>query len=253
MIQGILLQNLLEEFLIEIQLKNYSPRILKSVKNNNQLFLAFLESEFKIITLEKLSHIHIKAYIKHKQALGSKPTYINSILKNMSMFFNYLQDEEYIKDNLVKKVRWQKEEKVIIKSFNDKEVGRMLKAFSYSTYLEARNRCIIAMLCDTGIRNLELCNIKCVDIKTNAILIYGKGYKERFVPISPGLAKVMLKYEQKRRLYVKERYQDEYYFFSQKGKKLTIETVENVVKKCGKLAIFVVHLIRVGIIMPKHN
>ena len=111
-----------------------------------------------------------------------------------------------------------KEEKVIIKSFNDDEVSRMLKVYNYTTYLQARNKCMVALLFDTGIRNLELYSIKCEDIKSNAILIHGKGSKQRFVPITPGLAKIMLRYEQKRKLYVKERYQDEYYFFSQKGK-----------------------------------
>lgn len=236
MLRGLLLQHLLEEYLLEIQLKNYSIRTLKSVKNNNSLFLRYLESEFKIETLDKLSHLHIKAYIKYKQSLGLKATYINSILRNLSMFFSYLQEEGYIAENFAKKIRWQKQDKVIIKSFTDKEVFKMINAFSYNTYLEARSKCIVAMLCDTGIRNSELCNIKCADIKKNAILIFGKGYKERFVPISPMLAKIMLKYEQKRKLYTKERYQDEYYFFSQKGKQLTIETVENVVKKAGILA-----------------
>ena len=108
MAKGLLLKNLLEEFLLEIKLKNYSPRTLISVRNNNLLFLSYLESEFGITTLEKLSHVHIKSYIKYKQSLGLKPTYINSILKNMSMFFRYLQDEEYIEANLAKKVRWQK-------------------------------------------------------------------------------------------------------------------------------------------------
>ena len=115
------------------------------------------------------------------------------------MFFRYLQDEEYIEANLAKKVRWQKEEKVIIKSFNDKEVSRMLKVYNYTTYLQARNKCMIALLFDTGIRNLELCSIKCEDIMSNAILIHGKGSKQRFVPITPSLAKIMLKYEQSKK------------------------------------------------------
>lgn len=88
MSSGLLLSHLLEEFLVEIQLKNYSVRTLKSIRNNNGLFLRYIESEFGIITLEKLSHVHIKAYIKYKQSLGLKPTYINSILKTLSIFFN---------------------------------------------------------------------------------------------------------------------------------------------------------------------
>ena len=48
------------------------------------------------------------------------------------MFFRYLQQEDYISINYVKKVRFQKEDRVIIKTFSDKEVSKMIKAYDYS-------------------------------------------------------------------------------------------------------------------------
>lgn len=236
MSKGLNLRDLLEEYLLEIRLKKYSERTAKSVKNNTALFFTYLEKQYNISTLDKLSHVHIKSYIKYKQSLGLKATYINSILKNMNMFFAYLVEEGYIQTNICRRVKFQKEEKVIIKTFTDKEVSRMIDVYTYETYLNARNKCIIALLMDTGIRNHELCNIKCVDIKGNAILIFGKGKKERLVPITPTLAKIMLRYEQKRQAFLKERHQTEYYFLSQKGRVLTIEAIERVVKNCGILA-----------------
>lgn len=231
-----LLKNLLQEYLLELQLKNYSKRTIVSVKNNNSLFFSYLENQFKISKLEDLSHTHIKSYIKYKQQLGLKPTYLNSIIKNMRMFFNYLMQEEYLSSNYIKKISWQKEDRVIINTFTNNEVDKMMSVYSYDTYLHARNKCILAILFDTGVRNQELCDIQTIDIKSNAILIHGKGNKERLVPISPNLAKIMLKYEQKRNIYVKERYQKEYYFLSQKGKQLTIGTIENILKECGRVA-----------------
>jgi len=150
------------------------------------------------------------------------------------MLFNYLHQEEYIPSNYITQVKFQKETKVIIQSFTDEEVSRMIKSYSNEKYLSSRNRCIIVILFDTGIRNSELCNITMTDIKENAILIHGKGDKQRFVPISPFLQKTMLQYEHKRNLFLKERYEEEYYFLSQKGKRLTPETVERVVKDCGE-------------------
>ena len=73
----------------------------------------------------------------------------------------------------------------------------MIKVYAFKTYLDARNNCIIVMLFDTGIRCYELCCIRVDDIKTNAILIHGKGDKERIVPIGLMLNKTMLKYSQK--------------------------------------------------------
>ena len=135
--------------LLEIRLKKYSERIIKSVKNNTMLFFIYFEKQHNIITLDKLSHVHIKSYIKYKQSLGLKATYINSILKNMSMFFAYLVEQDYIETNICKRIKFQKEEKVIIKTFTDKEVSRMIDIYTYETYLNARNKCIVALLMDT--------------------------------------------------------------------------------------------------------
>lgn len=230
------LTKLLDEFLIEMKLRNRTERTIKSVRNNNNLFFKWLKNEYGITEVEDVKRIHVKAYIQYKQSLGLKPTYINSILKNLRMFFRYLEDEEYISINPVTKVAFQKEEKVIIETFTTDEVRRMLAVYGYTNFLDARNKCIMMMLFDTGIRNFELCEIKCADIRERTILIHGKGDKQRLVPISPALRKSMLKYEAKREKYIKERYQAEYYFLSQKGRKLTIETIERVVRDCGRAA-----------------
>lgn len=227
------LKHLLEEFLLELKISNKSDRTIKSVKNNCTLFIKFIAKEFNISTLEQLNKNHIKAYITYKQSLGLKATYINSIIKNLRMFFNYLNVEEYLSINFMKQIRWQKETKVLIQSFNNEEVARMIKVFGNDNFLNSRNKCIIIILFDTGIRNSELCDIKAIDIKDNAILIHGKGNKQRIVPISPILQKTMFRYWQKRQMFIKERYEQDYYFLSQKGKKLTPEAIERVVKICG--------------------
>ena len=230
------LETMLEDYLLELKLRNYSERTIKSARNTNRLYFKWLRSEFGIDEIEQIKKPHIKAYLKYKQEQGLSPVYINGILKYMRMFFRYLVEEEYLDINPVAAVKFQKEEKVIIQSFMPEEVERMIKVYGTDTFLEARNRCIITMLFDTGIRNFELCNIRCENIRSNSILIHGKGNKQRVVPISPFLRKCMNKYDMKRCKYIKERYQDEYYFLSQKGKQLTIETVERIVRNCGEAA-----------------
>ena len=51
-----------------------------------------------------------------------------------------------------------KEEKTVIQTFTDKEVGKILEAYDFKTYLNARNKVIVAMFADTRIRCLELIN-----------------------------------------------------------------------------------------------
>lgn len=65
---------------------------------------------------------------------------------------------------------WSREKKVIIQTFMDNEVRKMLDVYKYNSYINARNRCIIAVLFDTGIRNFELCNLKKIDVRETTIL-----------------------------------------------------------------------------------
>jgi integrase/recombinase XerD len=104
----LLLDDLLEEFLYECEIKNYTKGTIKSYKNNNNLFLNFIESECEITEIENLKPAHIKRYIKFAAQKGLKLTHVNSILKTLRAFMKYYVDEEYIDENPFLKVNWQK-------------------------------------------------------------------------------------------------------------------------------------------------
>lgn len=85
-------------------------------------------------------------------------------------------------------------------------------------------------------RNSELCGLKLTDIRDTYINILGKGKKVRHVPITTIINKYLIRYLRVRENYVKDKYcfETEYLFLSQKSKKLTPETVERIVRKCGE-------------------
>ncbi|MGH4125310.1 MAG: tyrosine-type recombinase/integrase [Clostridium sp.] len=230
-----LLNDVLKEFLFEIKIRNYSPRTQKGYKNNNALFHTWIDHEYQITELEEVTHLHIKQYVTYLLQKGRKPTYVNGILKNIRSFFEYCVGERYVNKNPCKQVKWVKEGKVIINTFTDKEVVDMLNYYKGSDYLSIRNKCIIAMLVDTGIRNNELCTLTINDIGETTIKILGKGNKERYVYISPMLKKYLIKYERVREMYFKNHnIQFSNYFLSYRAKPLTVEGIERVVKKSGE-------------------
>ncbi|WP_242966450.1 phage integrase SAM-like domain-containing protein [Clostridium sp. BSD9I1] len=102
------LNDILNEFIFDCQVKNYSKRTVKSYRNNNALFFNFLCKEFQITQLDEVKPIHIKSYLKFLMQKGLKPTYANGILKNIRAFFRYSIQEEYIEENPCLKVGWQK-------------------------------------------------------------------------------------------------------------------------------------------------
>lgn len=231
------LNDILNEFVFDCQVKNYSKRTVKSYRNNNALFFNFLYKEFQITQLDEVKSIHIKRYFKFLMQKGLKPTYANGILKNIRAFFRYCIQEEYIEENPCLKVGWQKEGKVIINTFNDNEILGLLNAYKFTTYLDARNKMLIALLVDTGARNNETCTLLKGDIRDKVILLRGKGNKQRQVAISPLLKKYMIRYERIREFYFKDKaIKVDNYFLSKTGKALTPETVERVITEAGKRA-----------------
>ncbi len=85
-------------------------------------------------------------------------------IKKHREFFYQIVSEEYCL-NLAKKVSFIKEKKVVIKSFTDEEVKRMINVFKMDTYINGRNSCIVALLVDTGVINSELCYNKTRDAR----------------------------------------------------------------------------------------
>lgn len=230
----IYLKEILEEFYCEIKIRNYSARTIKDYKNDLRRFERYVKERFNIEQLENIDTKHIKQYLLEKRDNGVQTVTLNTYLKHLKVFFNFCSEEEYC-NNIAKKVKRAKEPKIIINTFNDSEIVNMLKVYDYSNYLNARNKLIIAMLVDTGIRNTELCTITMEDVKPEMILIKGKGDKERFVPTSPALKKQMIKYERIRDKHLKNKhcvYNN--YFLSSRYRNLTDCSIDRVVKIAGK-------------------
>ena len=222
---------------MDCELRRLSKRTIKGYYNNCALFLGFLEKKYGITELEDVRPPHLKAYFQYMISRGLSAGYSNGVLKSIRALFKYAVSEEYIKDNPTARVHWQKEGKVLINTFNDDEVQRMLSAFDGKDYLSLRNKLIIAVAFDTGARNTEMCDLLIEDVRDNVLLIHGKGNKERNVPITPYVKKLMQKYERSRSNYFYNRslaYRN--YFLSRTGRPLTKEAVERIFNQANEKA-----------------
>lgn len=98
---------------------------------------------------------------------GLSESYINGIQKNIRSFFKFIVEEGYIaeKRNPVLGLKCLKQPKVLIQTFDDDEVKRMISAFKGDYYLSLRNKLILMFFVDLGIRNLELCTLATLDVR----------------------------------------------------------------------------------------
>lgn len=224
---------IIEEFLYAKRIENHTQRTLRGYKNTLNLFTSWLQKGWELDELEQIRVVHPKQYVSYHLKLGHKATYVNGIIKILRAFFKYTNAEEYT-DIDYQRVAWVKEEKPVIKAFTVQDATQLLEYYDNKSYLACRNRTIITMFLETGIRCKELIDMMPEDIAENYILIHGKNHKERLVPITPYLGKQLAKYKTRKEYQFDLRRTDSNFFLSVNGKVLTNGAIEQLVKKAGK-------------------
>lgn len=222
------------EYIIEIEIRKYTPKTIKGYRNNLNLFVRFCAEKQGVYELEDISLGLIRQYTQFLVGQGKKGTYVNGILKSIKSFVQYCYEEGHGGFNTRKNFKWCKEERPVILTFEPIQVKRMLQRCGGHRFIDVRDRAILSTLFETGIRCQELCDIKREDIHSDFIIINGKNHKQRVVPLTPILEKALLQYEQSANTYFDLKRRDDYFFLSFHGRKLTVGAVEHILKKRGE-------------------
>ena len=230
------LETLLQEFVFSMKCRRLSKNTIYNYNRQIQYLLNFFKSEYQITLLEQVKPNHIKKFLYLKQEQGRKPQYINDLLKAFKVFFKYAKEEDYISILLTEKIKNLKQPKVIIRTFNKQEIKRMLECYNGHDFISIRNKTILVLLFDTGIRLNELITLKDSQIYDNHLIINGKGDKQRVVPKSPYLSKWIIKYMRVRNSFFEGRFKGDCVFLSRYGENICPTMVTKVIRDAGKFA-----------------
>lgn len=221
------------EYLIEIEVRKFTPKTIRSYRNNLNLFSRFCGEEAGITEVEELTLSVVRQFSLYMSGKGRKGSYINGLLKVAKAFIQYCYDEGYGGFNTKKNFKWCKQDKAVIMAFKPSDVRSMLQSCKGYDFLQVRDAAVLTALFETGIRCWELCCIQKQDIHDDFIIINGKNHKQRVVPITPVLRKALLKYDNCAAEYFTLKNTDDYYFLSFHGRQLTNSAVEHIIKRHG--------------------
>ena len=179
-----------KEYLIEIEVRKFTPKTIRSYRNNLNLFLRFCEEEAGIAEIENVSLAVVRQFSRFMSEWGRKGSYINGLLKVAKAFIQYCYEEGYGGFNTRKNFKWCKQDKAVILAFSVADVRQMLRSCKGCDFMQIRDAAILTMLFETGIRCWELCCIRKQDIHDDFIIINGKNHKQRVVPVTPVCGKL---------------------------------------------------------------
>ncbi|MGA8438681.1 MAG: tyrosine recombinase XerC [Candidatus Sulfotelmatobacter sp.] len=219
------------DFIRHLRERNASPHTIKAYRQDLLLFSAYAGSR----GWKQIDHITVRGFLSQLYDKGlSKPSLARSLAAVRSLF-RWLAREGVVEQNPAKLVATPKLPKKLprvptIEEMNSVIDGEMPEVAAFPE----RDRLMLELLYGCGIRNSELTGIDLDDIRLSAeaILIRGKGKKERYVPFGDSVKNALAAYlPERQKVLASERRPSNALLINRRGGRLTTRSVGRIIKK----------------------
>jgi len=226
------LKSSIQDYLAYIQSeKNYSAHTFAAYKKDLFSLADFLKSEQEEkIAPDLIRRKDIQNYLIHLSQKGFDPASIQRKLSTLRSFFKYLQRRLKVKTNPASSLEAPKRKKRLPRALSWPQIKSLLEPSLYQKEKEGlRDRAILELLYNTGLRLAEISSLKRgdIDFQAGEIKVLGKGNKERIVPLGENGSKILNKYLDSKNP------EGDLVFSNKYGKALSRRGITRVVKKYG--------------------
>lgn len=179
-------------YLLACEVEDKSPNTVATYK---QRVGKFLNSTFPLEERD-ITPDHIRHFLYSLKQEGLCLSTVNAYYRVIQTYFNWLIAEGLLTKSPMSNVKSPKIPQTLPMPFSLDDIRALLRETSRPRFLDARNRAIVLVFLDTGIRLAEMARLKVVDVdlKRGMIKVFGKGSKERIVAIQKGTQKALLHY-----------------------------------------------------------
>jgi integrase/recombinase XerD len=227
----------LKEYLTTLKLeRNLSGNTVSSYKNDISSLLGFLKT-LDITDPSRVSKKELNSFFSSLNKTGLSSNSAARYYSSIKGFFRYLFIQNYIKENPMEKVSSPKLKKGLPLVLSVTEVDSILSSPDTSNVLGLRDKALLELLYACGVRVSELLGLKVSDLFFNEemIRVFGKGSKERLVPVGRSAVEWVKKYLIKSRPMLEKKYKSEnFLFLNKKGTKLSRMGIWKIVDRYVK-------------------
>jgi integrase/recombinase XerD len=170
---------------------------------------------------------------------GLSPRSQARIISGIKQFFAYLFLENEIEDDPSELIELPKIGRKLPEVLTIEEIDLLISVIDYSKNEASRNAAIIETLYSCGLRVSELVNLKFEDLHFDKgfVRVIGKGNKERLVPVSPSVEKLVVRYRSNERMALSiKKGNEKFVFLNRRGAKLTRVMIFTIIKQLALVA-----------------
>lgn len=230
---------LIRSFLLFIELeKSLSENTVKSYTFDLTRFNDFLETE-GIKSFSDVTEREIERFLALLKK-GSRSSTSARMLSSLRQFFNFLlsSNKGIISVNPMEFFDSPKLSRKLPEVLTVPEIDKILDQPDINTTLGLRDKVIMELMYACGLRVSEVIELKNSNIidSDEVIRVFGKGSKERVVPIAASALEWLRIYKQNSRPIIMKKHSEDYLFLNWRGRKLSRMAIWDIINKYSKMA-----------------
>ena len=231
---------LIREFSTYLKLeKSMSGNSIEAYLHDIERFFQFIQIHQPDIEPEKVALEHIREFVKWLNGFGVSARTQSRMLSGIRAFYQFLLMEDKISTNPTELIEFPKIGRKLPEVLAVMEIDSMLDAIDLSQPEGHRNKAMIETLYSCGLRVSELVQLKlsCIFFEEGFVRVFGKGSKERLVPIGLKSIKELQLYLHHHRTHVPvQKGFEDYVFLNRRGKPLSRVMVFTIIKNLAERA-----------------
>jgi integrase/recombinase XerD len=213
--------------------RNFATNTIDAYLHDVSLFMEFMAKEHEGLSFKEVELKHLQTFMQSIAKLDFAETSQSRVMSGVKSFFEYLMIEGIITNNPTELLESPKRKQKLPVYLSIEEIEQILAQIDMSTLEGLRSRAIVETLYGCGLRVSELISIQVSNLFLDVgfIRIFGKGSKERLVPVSGEAIKHIGIYLEHRRPHIPiKKGHEDFLFLNNRGTKLSRVTINNTVK-----------------------
>jgi integrase/recombinase XerC len=210
-----LIKNFLDYLTIE---KRYSVHTTVSYKNDLNQFNLYLSESYSGIEFQKVEMIHVRSYMVHLLESKLAKSTVARKVSSIKSLYKFMKKEQLISSSPIQLLETPKLDSRLPVFLKEEEVVNLFEEFKFEdSFSGKRDKMILYLFYQTGIRLSELIGLKDVDVRNGELKVLGKRNKERIIPLSNNIQPLIDQY-----LNLKDElgFKKKYFFVTDNGNKL---------------------------------
>ena len=209
--------------------RQLSSNTIDSYKRDLEDFYKFTNKSYKFVTKDDV--------IKYLEYLNNKinPRSINRHIVSIKNYFKFLEKNNNINYNPLEEITGLKTPKKLPRILSEDDVNNLLDIALNDAY-SYRNKAMLELMYSSGLRVSELLNLEVnnIDFNMNLVRVFGKGSKERIVPMDDIATKYLNEYINIYRNTLLKNKESDILFLNSRGDKLTRQGFFKILKTIAK-------------------